>query len=238
MVRIALVEDEEKSINLTRQYIYRYFDGNTNKYKLRIFHDGLDIISNYAADYDIIFLDIEMKFLNGMETAKKIREKDSKVILIFITQMAQFAARGYDVDAIGFMIKPVDYFSFQMKMQKAMGLINNRKSVHLLVTDNYERYVVSSESILYIEVVGHNVSIHTGDRVLKEWGSLKECAKQLEKANFALCSRYYLVNLEHVTAVYAKSVRVGTEELPLSRNKKKDFMIALTKCFGGNVNEF
>ncbi|MCD7867483.1 MAG: hypothetical protein LUG62_04655 [Clostridiales bacterium] len=54
MVRIALVEDEEKSINLTGQYIYRYFDGNTDKYELRIFHDGLDIISNYAANYDMI----------------------------------------------------------------------------------------------------------------------------------------------------------------------------------------
>lgn len=79
-------------------------------------------IEQYRPDYDLIFLDIQMPGLNGMEAATALRKKDSSVLLVFVTNMAQYAVRGYDVNAAGFILKPVSYYDFLMRMRKCIGI--------------------------------------------------------------------------------------------------------------------
>ena len=233
MVRIAVVDDEKVCIEYTRKNVLRYFNGDESAFSINEFSDGLDLLNQYSGNYDIILMDIEMKHLDGMEASRKLRKIDSSVILIFMTKMAQYAACGYDVDAIGFLVKPVDYYSFQMKMKKALGMIEQRKGVNLVISDNYGKRVLSSNDIHYIEVISHSVIFHTAQGEYKSWCSLKECASKLEKAHFALTGRFYLVNLEYVKVVNDKSVIVAGDQIPLSRSKKKGFMMALTEYYGG-----
>lgn len=99
MIRIAIVEDEDSYVQVLTGYLKQYETEHSLSFQISVFHDGLDIVSEYKADYDIILLDIQMKHLDGMKTAEKIRELDEDVSFIFITSTIQFAVQGYLVDA-------------------------------------------------------------------------------------------------------------------------------------------
>ena len=116
MIRIAIVEDEPESREQLIRYLRRYEDENDVKFQVTEYKDGLDILDEYGGQFDLILLDIRMKFVDGMETARKIREKDRNVIIVFITNMAQYAIQGYDVEARGFILKPVRYSAFSQQI--------------------------------------------------------------------------------------------------------------------------
>ena len=105
MIRIAIVEDEDSYVQVLTGYLKQYETEHSLSFQISVFHDGLDIVSEYKADYDIILLDIQMKHLDGMKTAEKIRELDEDVSFIFITSTIQFAVQGYLVDALGICCK-------------------------------------------------------------------------------------------------------------------------------------
>ena len=232
MVRIAIVDDERQCAEQAAQFVHRYFGGDKSKYKLSFFADGLEFIENYRAAFDVVLLDIEMPMLDGVETAKRLRQRDAQVILIYMTRMAQYAAWGYDVDAIGFLVKPIDYYSFELKMKKAERILQRRGSVTLVIPAGEGRQVLRSADILYIEVTGHEVAFHTALGVFRAWGSLAEYARKLSGAGFAAANRYCLVNLEHVRAASDQEIRVGEDSVPLSRSRKKEFMLKLTEFYG------
>lgn len=220
-------------MDLLETYLDRYTQETGIPFHVSRFANGVSFLERYAPSCDLILMDIEMPLLNGMEAARRLRRMDRDVLLIFTTRMAQYAAEGYDVDAIGYLVKPIDYFSLRLKLQKAISLLEARRSVNILITDADGRHVVSSRDIFYIEVQGHSVLYHTAQGNYKSWISLKDCAAQLSDAYFELCSRYYLVNLEKVTALTEQGVRIGEETLPVSRSKRKAFLLALTGYYGG-----
>lgn len=92
MTRIAIVEDEAAVREQLAGYVQRYTRQYGTQFEVTMFTDGVEILEDYRPVYDIIFLDVEMQHLDGMETARRIRELDSDVLLIFITNMAQYAA--------------------------------------------------------------------------------------------------------------------------------------------------
>ena len=232
MLRIAIVDDERRCADQTAEFVHRYFGGDASRYRLSFFENGLAFIEGYQAVYDIVLMDIEMPLLDGVEAAKQLRRRDAQVILIYMTRMAQYAAWGYDVDAIGFLVKPIDYYSFELKMKKAERILAKRHTVTLVVSGRGGKQVLRSDEILYVEVMGHEVVFHAAQGEFRAWGSLAEYARKLSEAHFAACSRYCLVNLEHVRAVLDHEIRVGDARVPLSRSKKKEFMLKLTEFHG------
>ena len=124
MLRIATVEDDANDLEALRTHLSRYEKENGLKFQVTEFRDGEDIVTDYSADYDLILMDIEMAFLNGMKAAEKIRELDKDVIIIFITNMPQYAIQGYKVNALDYMLKPISYFSFSESMGRALHRVN------------------------------------------------------------------------------------------------------------------
>ena len=108
-MRLAIVEDDDKVRQQLQTYVLQYFQGRENDVEIRLFADGDEILEDYAADYDLIFLDIQMKRLDGLATAERIRERDEDVYLVFITNLANYAIRGYAVHALDFILKPVNF---------------------------------------------------------------------------------------------------------------------------------
>ena len=108
MIHIAIVEDEKLYIDQLQEYISRYREEKRLSIKTTVFCDGEDIVEDYRGDYDIILFDIQMKFMDGMTAAEKIREIDQEVKILFITNMTQYAIRGYQVDAMDYVVKPVE----------------------------------------------------------------------------------------------------------------------------------
>jgi DNA-binding LytR/AlgR family response regulator len=231
MVNIAIVEDEQKHVEILKGYLDRYGEEHKTSFSVREFRDGMDIIDDYNTDYDIIFLDIQMKLLDGMTTAKRIREVDKNVVLIFITTTVQYAVQGYQVDALGYVLKPVSYIQFEQLVEKAMGRVDQKNKKDYIVFSASEKQVKLDCSLIsYIESRRNNVLIHTKEEDYITVGPLKKYEEILKTRGFSKCHNAYIVNLSAVFAIDRDEVvLVDKTTLPISRARKKEFMNELTE---------
>ena len=192
-----------------------------------------NLLEDYRPVYDIIFLDVEMLHLDGMETARRIRELDSDVLLIFITNMAQYAIKGYAVGALDYVLKPVPYFAFSQQLQKAVNQLAKRTRHYLAVPVDGGMRRLDAATIYYIESEGHRVHFYTEDGDFSAPGALKALEEKLAGRLFARCNSGYLVNLAQVSGVQQNTVQVGPHELQISRPKRRAFLAALADYIGG-----
>ena len=234
MIRVAIVEDDAEVQGVLQEYVRRYTRQYGTEFEVTVFADGVDILDNYRAVYDIIFLDVEMKHLDGMTTAERIRQMDADVILIFITNMAQYAIRGYSVGALDYVLKPVPYFAFSQQLQKAEEQLRRRTRHYLAVPVEGGLRRLDTSRIYYLESEGHRVHFYTEEGDFVAPGALKALEENLADRPFARCNSGYLVNLAQVQAVQQNTVQVGPYELQVSRPKRKSFLAALTDYIGGD----
>lgn len=233
MLRICIVDDERESVNNLKKYLLKYFTAHEQQFEVTVFDDGSKLVKNYIPVYDIIFLDIEMPVLDGMKAAAVIRETDREVVIIFLTRLAQFAVKGYEVSAFDYIVKPVDYNSFEIKLTRAIGALSRRSDYKAEIRTAREHLWLPSSQIYYIEVDKHMVTYHAQSGVYTVRGSLAELEKKLSPYGFRLCSRYCLVNMKYVTGLYDWYILVNGERLEVSRNKRKAMLEALIDAFGG-----
>lgn len=223
MFRFAIVEDDDTCAEQLQKYLAQYAEENALEIRTDRFYDGLNFAEDYKAQWDLIFMDIEMPLLDGMSAARRIREKDDSVLLIFITNMAQYAIQGYEVRALDYILKPVNYYAFAMKLRKVIRILDQRitKAAIVMDTEGNSRRIALSE-VRYIEVLDHQLIYHRSDDTFHTFGSLKKAEQEYGK-DFARCNNCYLVNLRYVDGFSGNDVIVGGKPLPVSRARKKDF---------------
>lgn len=232
MIRIAVVEDEKMYVEQITEYLRRYEQEQGEELQITIYRDGDGITSEYKAQFDIIFMDIQMKFVDGMTAAEEIRKMDSEVIIIFITNMSQYAIRGYEVNALDYVLKPVTYFAFSQKLYKAITRMKKRNARHITVPVKGGIRRLEIADIYYVESEGHTLLYHTKEGDIISSGTMKSIEEELGKANFSRGNKCYLINLEHVEGVKDKCAVVKGEHLQLSRSGTKSFMQDLTRYWG------
>lgn len=233
MIRVAIVEDEASYAETIRNYILKYSNENNMKFEVSLFSDGDEITKDYRPIFDIIFLDVQMKFMDGMETAEYIRKLDKDVILIFITNMAQYAIKGYAVDALSFLLKPVPYFAFSQELMRSLERLKKRNKSFVLIPSKEGVIKLTERNILYIENYKHRLIVHTDNEEYSFVGTMKEMETKLSDKHFYRCNNGYLVNLAQVTGVKDNFALVGKHKLQISRPRKKAFLNALTDYVGG-----
>lgn len=227
MISLAIVEDEKIYADKLIEYINQYKKESGHEIKVTWFQDGYDIVEDYQSEFDIIFLDIQMKFMDGMTAAKKIREKDDNVILMFVTNMTNYAIRGYEVSALDYIVKPVKYFAFSQKLERAIKKIKNNQQRFLSIPVEKGVWKINIEEIMYIESQGHNLVYKTKEKEIVSRGVLKEAEKLLISYGFFRNSKSFLVNMKYVEGVKENYCVVNGNLLPISRSYKKDFMKTL-----------
>ena len=234
MYRIAIVEDDREYVKELKTYLMQYAAEEGQEFEISVFYDGAEILENYVPKYDLILLDIEMQKINGMDAAEKIRETDENVVLMFITNMAQYAIRGYSVGALDFVMKPITYYTFSMKIKRALKRVQKREISSILLTlpDGVKK--LEARQIYYLEVQNRQLHYHTDEGEIVVRGSLQSAENLLPSDTFAKCNHWYLVNLMHVTEVRKNTAVVGPFELEISRRNRSGFLEALTKYMGGN----
>jgi DNA-binding LytR/AlgR family response regulator len=231
MIRICIVEDELEQAELLKGYINKY--GNAKKQPFSITHltDGIDLVDDYKSQFDIILLDIQMKHLDGMSAAEKIRKVDPDVIIIFITSTVQYAVQGYAVDALGYVLKPVPFTQFEQLFDKAITRVQAKQQrVYIKVSVDDKQIKLDCSAIYYIESQRNNVVIHAEEDDYVTAGPLKRFEEMLMTHGFSKCHNAYLINLSAVEAIQKEEVVLTSGTcLPISRAKKKEFMAALTE---------
>ncbi len=227
MLRIAVVEDDKTYAAQLKEYLARYGTETNHKINVTLFPDGEDIVTEYSADFDIILMDVEMTFMDGMTAAEKIREKDSEVVIIFITNMPQYAIQGYRVDALDYVLKPISYFAFSQRIDRALTRVKKKETNYIAVAQKGGKKKLDVDKICYVEVRDHDLIYHSTDGDVVTKGSMKEAEDALDETKFFRCNRCYLVNLEYVEDFHGSDVTVASDVIQVSRARKKAFLDAL-----------
>ena len=166
------------------------------------------------------------------DAAEEIRKADTEVVIIFITNMAQYAIRGYAVDALDYVLKPVSYFAFSQRLNRAISRMKKREQKVITVNIKGGAVRINIANIYYIESQGHNLVLHTILGDYESAGTMKEVEEKLQGLNFCRGNKGYLINLQHVDGIQDGCAVVKGEPLLLSRSRKKEFMEALTNYWG------
>ena len=173
-----------------------------------------------------------MPIMNGLDVARKIRMKDPFVTIIFITSLRQYVLRGYEVNALDYIIKPIDYSSFMIKIQKAIDISSKFTERKVKFKVGLEYRVLDIMDILYIEVIGSDLQVVTSTGSFKTKGPLYVVAEQLGDTHFAMCNSCYLVNMNYVEKFDRENLTVAGHDLLFSRSKRKEFLEKLDSYLG------
>lgn len=233
MLHIAIVEDEERYAAELEQYIRRYERETSRQIKVTHYGDGEDLVEDYSGGFDILLMDIQMQFMDGMTAAEKIRERDQQVQIIFITNRNDYAIRGYEVDALDYVLKPVSYYIFAKKLDKAFAKIETKSGFALTINTKTGLRRIRTTDLYYIESDAHNLIYHTnkGDYVTRE--RIRDAEKLLSDKGFFRSNKCYLVNLAHVDGIQEGCCEINGQKLLISRARRNEFMAALTRQFNG-----
>ena len=231
----AIIEDDPEYASYLEECLRRYGGEHGCAFQIRSYRRAEAFLESVQGLYDLVFMDVELGdgWMNGIEAARALRAKGSMAMLFFITNVPQYAPSGYDVDAIDYCIKPINYRSLSVKLDKALRILASRSGVPVKIRVKDGLRVVSSADIRYIEVMGHDLMFHTENEVITSYGGLKEREEDLRDQDFARCSASVLVNLRYVNGLFGDEVSVGSERIRIGRTRKKEFMTRLNKYLGG-----
>lgn len=232
-MKVAIVDDEQVMTDQIEAFLRQFQSESRMEITARVFHDAVSFVEGYDNSYDLILFDVEMPGMNGIEAAKKIRVSDEKVRIMFITNMAQYAIHGYEVEAIDYVLKPIGYPDFALKMKKVLRYLHRDAERQLILDSSAGKVMVKVSDIIYIEVIRHYLNFYTTSGTYEVRGVMKEQEQKLKDMHFARCSQSFLVNLAHVKSIHGNVVCAGGVELPVSRNKKNEFIDAFTRYVGG-----
>lgn len=231
MIRIGVVEDDTASIDRLLSHLDRFQREREERFHVGAFHDGVDVLEDYRPDWDVLLLDIEMPRVDGMTAARRIREVDPEVVIVFVTSSPHYAISGYEVGALSYLLKPVSYPAFAQELDRCLAQLRRRDRKHLFFsTSDGARHRVDVDDVLYVESIKHTAIIHTlgGDHTVVS--TLRSLENELGGEGFFRCNSGYLVNLRHVTGVEGNDCRVrGGIRLQISRPRKKEFLQALAE---------
>lgn len=230
MINIGIVEDNDEARKTLEDNLSRYSKEKGVLFNITAFPTAGKYLGGMNGQFDIVFMDIELPDGNGMELIKQLRKVSGggETIVIFVTNLAQYAVKGYEVRAFDFIVKPISYFNFAEKLTAAIDYYTSKQNSYIWVSNREGKSRLSTSRIKYVEVRSHTLIYHTLDGDIASTGSLGEAEKALAPSMFSLCNRCFLVNLRYVTTVKDMSVFLGDEELQISHTKRASFMKALT----------
>ena len=169
-----------------------------------------------------------------MEASKLIRQKDQKVIIVFITNMASFAIDGYQVNALDFILKPLKVATFDMKMDRIIEKASLNQDSFLSISYNRQIILINVSKLIYVEVMDHYLFFHLVDKDYKIRGSLSSYEEELSKKYFLRCNNYCLVNPFYIISIDQDNIIIEKGKIPISRNRKKVFLDGLSSYLGRN----
>lgn len=233
LIRIAIVEDEPTERDRIKVYLEEIAQEDQTQFDIEQYSSGMAFVMRGMKDYDLVLMDIDMPNLNGIETAKALRKVDQSATLIFVTNMAQYAISGYEVNAIDFILKPVNRYSFAIKIKRAISRTAKKNDNAIQIKMDGTIFLVHMYQIMYLEVDGHYVIFHTTQGDYKEYTTLKLTQKRINSSHFVQCNQSFLINMKYIESVSRESVTVGGTIIYISRKMKTEFMNAVLDFLGG-----
>ena len=223
MIHIAICDDEKHMSDHIRSMISDFFRKKNQEISLHMFSSGEELLS-YNGQIDILFLDIQMKGMDGMETARKLRADKFRGFLVFITVLKEMVFQSFEVQAYDYLVKPVDEKQFEKTMERLYASMQNASEDSLLVQKGYEGRIIPKDEIVFCEIIDRKIYLNLASgEVVDYYERIENLETKLDN-RFYRCHRSYLINLKHL-----KGYKNGTaymdngKEIPVSRLRSKEF---------------
>ena len=235
MIHITVCDDDPEMIRTCREFAGRFDSAHPYRLSWHFLEKPEEMEAQALAQEDILILDIQMGRLDGLETARIMRKINRESILIFVTNMAQFAIKGYEVDALDFIIKPVSMASIVYVMDKALKRLTGSNHAAFSLKTPEGTISLAANDITFVEVFDHNLVYHTtrGDYTVR--GRLSDVSEKLDPERFVLCNRSFIVNLRHVSNVTADYLLIGDSRIPVSKSHRKELMKRFSSFLGDSL---
>lgn len=224
MWNVAIVEDEENMSKELVSYFTRFGKENSEAFSFSLFENAEAFLNSYKKQYSLVLMDINLPGINGMECIKRLREIDDTVLVIFVTNLSQFAVDGYEVKAFDFVVKPISYSNFVLKMKRAISHLSSLKNYELVVSSKERKHIININQLVYIEIRNHTITYHTLNEEITGSGTLKSLYTNLQKHHFAFCNQCYLVNLAFVKSIDGEYLVMNGERIRIASSRKRAFM--------------
>lgn len=233
MLHIAICDDETDFVTYLTNLIQQYAAETGEEIKITAYYDGMELVERYDTSIDLMFLDIQMRLLDGLHTAQRIREWDGNVGIIFLTTLTQYGLEGYQYQAADYIIKPIKYVRLKAELNQWLKKHRQDDSPSMIVVNDSGKYKIALKSLRYVETFNRKLLLHTEQENIISYKSMKELEQDLSQAGFARCHTSYLVNLFYVKGVQKLEMTLITgERIPISQPKRKAFMEQLTRYWG------
>lgn len=232
-MRMAIVDDSSADALLLEKYLHQYCEERGIACAPVYYKSASDFLEHYQPCFDLIIMDIDMPGISGVDAARRLRTLGDDVVLMFVTNMPQYALAGFEVEAVDYILKPVTYQTFALKLERALRFVRRNHEGQLALRTAEGLVSVSTADILYVESVLHYLIYNTENKEYKVRGTMAQAEKELRPFRFVRCSSGLLVNLRCVKAIEKEDVVLGNIRLKMSRGKRLEFMNAFTKYLGG-----
>ena len=228
---IGVCEDNSLHLNLVKGYIDDFFN-EFNNYEVLEFVSGEDLLSNYPNNIDLLFLDIQMNKLTGMDLARWIRKENDTSEIIFVTSLVNYIQEGYTVRAYRYLLKPINYEDLRSHLLSCISDITKKRENFMIIENKGIIYKVLINKILYIEVRKKDLTIYTEDGIYTTKNSMEKVEKELRRYNFFRCHKGYLINMEHIEIIHKNTVFINNQEIPVSKHRISNLKTKLTYILG------
>lgn len=235
-MKIAIVDDSAEDRTVLIEYFKKYNERNNTECEIREFASAdsfLAELENGSTKFDMVIMDIDMPGKSGIEAARITRDQDERIVLMFVTNMPQYAMVGYEVEAVDYVLKPVTYENFELKMTKALRYIRRNRIMKITLHTAEGTEILAISDIYFVESVLHYLIFHSRRGDFKIRCTMSQIESTLADYQFAKCNSGYLVNLSYVEAIKKDDVIVAGVPLKISRGKKHSFINSFTKYLGG-----
>ncbi len=234
--KITVCDDERTANQQIADYLSQFQKDNNIRFQIFHFSSGKELLEKMPRDTAILFLDIQMNGISGIETARELRKNGYDLFIFFVTANITFALEGYDVHAFAFLQKPLQYPQFYRNLQDALHQLEKKSRAVLHVQKNASVDIVRCDDILYVEVYRHLTVIVTRTGSLEYGTPLGEIENQIGKFGFFRCHKSYLVNMKHISGIRQTDLLIDNGfSIPLSKHRRQDFLSAYTLFIGGGL---
>lgn len=220
MIKIAVCDDEAAMCEQMKEMAAQILGQWKEPFDMACYLSPQELLGNSYRP-DLLFLDIQMPGLNGVELARKLKEQELDCAIIFVTVLEDCMLDAFEVEAVDYLCKPVDKDRLERALRRVLKRWKNTAGNHLFIqTKSWSRKVKVSD-IYYCEVINRKIYLHTKSGVIEYYGKLKETERQLG-SSFIKCHRSYLVNLRYLQEYKEGSITLENgESLPVSRHQQQ-----------------
>lgn len=234
-MKLGLCDDDINFLRNLKDTLYSVFRDLNREITIFTFSSG-ELFLNYyqeVKDFNIIFLDIKMKGINGLQVAEKVRETDSNMQIFFLTSFKNYVFKGYTVKAVNYLLKPITYNKLKFELENALINIKEINDRYIVEKNDIGVFKIYFDEIIYIETYQRNTIIHTCKSDILSYKNMKQHLFILKEYNFYRIHESYIINLAYIKSIKKFDIELSSNIiLKISKYRKKMFLESLSKYYG------